>query len=243
MDDHSSPTETSELFDGEEILMEAKTVIVSGAARGGTSLAAALCHHLGIPMGKGGPRYENPYLQWAALAGRWDVVEELAIEISREQPLWGWKLPALHQHLDRVSLLVPNPRFVFITKDVGAIANRRNRSGDPSQLPKYISRALRVYSNLAKFADRGTHPVLFLSYELVMRDITAAARELADFVGVEPSSLADVERNIMEDHVHYRTGPFPPRVPTTFDLRLEAIIDRSGVPRGDMPVAVDAHDT
>lgn len=212
-----------------------RAVIVTGSARGGTSLAAALCHHIGVPMGKGGPRYENPYLQWAALSDRWDVVEELANTIGQEYPIWGWKLPLLHEHLDRVAELLPEARFVFITKDVGAIAKRRIKSGDPSQLPKYISRAVRVYSNLAKFAERGDYPVLFLSYELVMKDTAGAARELADFVGLGDVNIEEIEAKILKDHHHYLKGPFTQRVPSGFDLILEEIIDRNAVPRGDKP--------
>lgn len=182
-------------------------------------------------MGKGAPRYENPYLQWAVLAERWDVVEELATEIGREHALWGWKLPALSKHLDRLPSHFPALKFVFVTKDVSAIAKRRNKSGDAGQLAKYISRASRVYDAFGKFALRSEHPVLFMSYELVMKNIEGSARELAEFIGIEGIDCRGIEARIRADHDHYRTGPFVQRTRSDLDLRLDEIIDRMGVPR------------
>lgn len=208
-----------------------RPIIVTGVARGGTSLIASICHHLGIPMGRGGPRYENRYLQRAVLANRWDVVSLLLAEIRVAQPLWGWKLPALVNNLPRVEALIPDARYLFVFKDVVSVARRKaSTNGDMARI---IGNAVRSYRNVTDFVAASRPPCMLLSYEAIASDMPHWIREIARFCEIGADDPQAVAARVNLDAEAYR-GAVRQSLPwTDLDERLRAICREHGV---KMPV-------
>jgi hypothetical protein len=200
----------------------ARTIIITGAARGGTSFAASICHHIGVPMGRPGPRYENPYLQRAVLLGAWDVVEMLVAEISEELPLWGWKLPALMRHLQRVAGLVRAPHFILIFKNPLALSARGKR----------LTSTLQWYRKMAEFAQSTRAPTLLVSYEGAMSDMPTTIRTFADFCGIAAEDPGYVASQVAQDKRLYLSPQSQSPVhtaPTYLESRLSGITEQNGV--------------
>ncbi|RYG89407.1 MAG: hypothetical protein EON59_01555 [Alphaproteobacteria bacterium] len=204
-------------------------IIITGAARGGTSLVAGICDAVGIPMGKGGPRFENPYLQWAVLADRWDVVAELVKIIDAQEPLWGWKLPALHKNLHRVSGLLINPRYVFVLKDPVTVARRRADPGDAPHFARMIKRSALTQQAMADFALQTQSPTLFVSYDETMRNMEAGISTIARYCDLDQVDAKLIATKLLNSHRDYINGVKYPRLLSTLDKRLSRICNDAGV--------------
>ncbi len=184
-------------------------------------------------MGKGGPRYENPYLQWAALAGRWDVVALLVREIDAANAVWGWKLPALVPHLEQVAILLPNARYVFVTKDVVSIARRRAHPTDGARFAQLIGRTAQAYAEMARFGRKSGHPTLFVAYEDAVRDPVQVAGQIADFCSIGAANVSSVKNGVRNDALLYKSGKRPVREANELDKKLSRICAAMGVFRPD----------
>ena len=180
-----------------------RIVVVTGENRGGTSMVASVCHHLGIPMGRGGPRYENPFLQKAVLAERWDIVEVLVAILSEVYPLWGWKLPALMTQMSHLEKLSADVRVIIIFKDPISIGCRRIKNKpnkDPlgmllSSMPRYI-KAL-------EFVRNTPLSCLLVSYEKAQLDLPGFSSAMAEYCGVQLPDVSEVIKKIHQDAIKY----------------------------------------
>lgn len=191
---------------GEAATEDPRTIVITGVARGGTSFAASICSHLGIDMCRGGPRYENPFLQRAVVRGDWIATEQLVRTVARHLPVWGWKLPALIEHLDRIEALVPNPRFVFVIRNPIATLGRRDALADRRTSGQVLHRVLRHYDRVAAFCKRSSSPCLLFDYDQALRDVPYAVSALAQFCGVACADAKGVADEVAADAVRYRGG-------------------------------------
>lgn len=208
----------------------APAIIIVGVARGGTSMVAGICAHLGIPMGKRPPRYENPYLQWAVMHDRWDVVEQLIRTIELDDAIWGWKLPLLVDHLPKVAALVPQARFIFVTKEVTSGARRRAEAPDSKRFAKLVRRTAQRYVTIARFAEHTPHPTLFVSYEEAMRDLSGTIEAIAAYCGPPKPDTRPIIDAVRSDHASYRASTYFPRGETSeSEARLVSICKRNGI--------------
>jgi hypothetical protein len=196
-----------------------RTVIVTGPARGGTSFAASICHHLGVPMGRQGPKYENPYLQRALTLGAWDVIEMLVAEISADLPIWGWKMPAIIQHLGRVEDLVRAPHFILVFKNPLSLTAHG----------KVLSKALKSYKVMAQFVESTSSPILLVSYESAVSDMPTTIRAFADFCGTTVTDVDQIISQVAQDKRDYYSRSRAHREPTSLDARLMKIANSHGV--------------
>lgn len=162
------------------------SLIITGVARGGTSFAASVCHHLGVNLGRGGPRYEDRKLARRLLDGRFARLRARMIAERDPATAFGWKLPALNFHLDDVAVTLPEARFIFILRDPVAVALRKQIApetmGDP--LGDTLT-VIRATERMWSFAHKAGRPCLLLSYEKGANDPIAAIRDLGEFIGQE----------------------------------------------------------
>ena len=159
-------------------------IIIVGVARGGTSLPASICHHLGIWMGKMGPRYENPYLQWAVHANRWDVVEKLVNEICAAKDFWGWKLPKLIDHLELIDDTLPVKGYIFVKKNINSVARRKSKF-DPNAYDINVERIKKQYLKIDEFARSRSENCLILDYENIMDNLELAVNKIAELNNIK----------------------------------------------------------
>lgn len=218
---------------GNVSLAPERTIVITGVARGGTSLVASICHHLGIPMGKSGPRYENPWLQRAVLASNLGAMQTFIDVINNHWLVWGWKLPALTNHLEAIQDCVRNPHLIFVFKDPSAVAFRKTQVRtlqDSAVFVKHVGRALAHYQRMQKFAAQSGARCLLVSFERAAKDMPGAVSEIAEFCGISNPDIKSVVEGAARDSLDYRskktfTYPF-----NDIDWRLLEVCRDRGIP-------------
>ena len=159
-----------------------KTIIVLGAPRGGTSMAAASLRKLGVMMGeKLGHQHEDPSF-------RRDVpIEDMIATIerrNREHDVWGWKLPNSIYYVEELLPHLRNPHFVAMFRNPFSIS----RSSAQRDKRIYDAHLLEVAANHTKkvvdLISRLTSPTALASFESALNQPEQFVRGLAVFIGM-----------------------------------------------------------
>lgn len=204
-------------------------IIITGVARGGTSLVAGMCHHLGLPLGKGGPRYENPYLQWAATQEKWDAVAKMGEILSAHHEVWGWKLPALHRRLDLVHEIFPQSRFIMVFKDPVSVSLRKVSSSADSMVR--LDRTVGAYKLMSSFSRANSNICHVFSYSNILESFDGEVVRISEIVGSDRVDPHEIRRKIDEDYVRYQNATYMPRLRGEVDRLLSAVCSAYGVER------------
>lgn len=163
----------------------AKTIIVVGVARGGTSMVAGVLRHLGVFLGDDAvpPVFEDVRLATPIEAKEDAASRAIIEEYNRRHPVWGFKRPGLIDHLASAHRLFRNPVYVVIFRDVLAIANRNALSvkSDPLRSIKY---SLKQYQLVREFIESYAPPALLLSNEKALIHAATFVNELDDWLGL-----------------------------------------------------------
>lgn len=199
-------------LNADKINAEKRQIIVIGTARGGTSLVAGSLHHLGIYTGDKShpPVFEDVLLSEAFENDDLALAKNIAERYTNEHDVWAWKRPAALNYLDKIELAIPNPFFIFIFKDIFAIANRNNISMQ-SNIGKGLHNALADYIKIVEFVSNTTRPIMLVSAEKALqnkesfvdalieinkdiRDYSGNRKKAIEFITPNPSSYLDVTR-------------------------------------------------
>ena len=162
-----------------------KTVIVLGAARGGTTMVAAVLQALGVYMGERlGPVLEDVALS-AAVESR-DVARLTDIVTRRNAayPLWGWKRPSALEYGEVWQGCFRNPHIIAVFRDPFAIANR-NRISMLSDVFQNMERSVQQLGMLVNLLRRQKGPVLLSSYEKALAFPEIFVRAVEDFLDLD----------------------------------------------------------
>ncbi len=141
----------------------------------------------------------------AARAGPLAAEIEATIRAATRER-WGWKDPWTVLTLEVLLPYVPDPRFVFVSRDPAAVARSlTRRDGTPD------AEGLRI---AAAFADRlariraahPTVPSLELTFDEVTGNPADAARRLAEFVGApaDPARDRRIAAGVLDDAALHR---------------------------------------
>lgn len=163
------------------------TLVVIGVARGGTSMTAGILRHLGVHMHKArGVVYEDLKLS-EAFEG--DSTEELKniIDEYNQHDQWAWKRPKAIEYLELAQEHLRNPRFIFVFRDIFAIANRSAISMGSDSLP-LMNNALTQYTKAVEFLSQTSSPCLLCSSEKMLHYPHEAVQAIARFSGLEPDA-------------------------------------------------------
>lgn len=187
--------------------------VVIGAHGGGTSLVAGMLDALGIDMHYNPKAKVRDYLNyedsdWVRInaqilrdsGGNWHdipvrikplssrfetVVTSLVALREAEDKPWGFKDPRTALTIGLLHLLLPNPRYIYIERDVEGVA-RSMLSRGPSKRDEvgWIEFARVYYERIDMFLASldDTVPVLRLGFEKLRNDDGEALR-LAEFAG------------------------------------------------------------
>lgn len=149
-------------------MKEAKTFIVCGNFRGGTTAVARLLERLGIPMGERmdpNGNCEDLDFQQLLLADGLDR-EELARLVGLRNArfaAWGFKFPGAHRHMPEMLDGFRNPHVIFVFRDPYAVGDSEQRRTGQSlyrmmeRTVEYNGRMIGLLRTLACPA----HPVSF----------------------------------------------------------------------------------
>lgn len=170
---------------------EEKTVIVLGAARGGTSMVAGALHRLGVFMGEGlSEVYEDVALSQAVEQNRIGDIISLIARNNEAHSLWGWKRPSAIKHVSVWEGKLRNPHYIVVFRDLFAIANR-NRISMLSNVTDSMRDAARQFNLILDFVGQVKEPILLVSYEKAMDDPQHFVHALNNFVGLNGRSPID----------------------------------------------------
>ncbi len=181
----------------ENINAEKRQIVVVGSARGGTSLVAGALHHLGVFTGEksNAPVFEDVLLSEAFETGDIKLAKEISTRYTSEHDVWTWKRPGALNYLDKVEEVIPNPFYVFIFKDIFAIANRNSISMQ-ADITKGLSNALRDYGKIVDFVSKTSMPMMLVSAEKALQNkcdfVTALIELNKDII-----DLSDREHNAL----------------------------------------------
>lgn len=212
------------LNDSERSIDHSPTIIVSGAARSGTSMVAAALDAAGLWLGNNldGACFEDvdlafaterrlpphrraarmasaPHLWRSALKGL--DMAGLAVALAARDAhyaAWGFKRPNVLQRLGRDGLaLFRNPKIVLCLRDPVALA-QRSVIADGVSMKEAMRNARRQIDGAMRMAETLECPTLLVSFEKVKEDRQGFLAELSDFCAltVEASHYAEIHAKI-----------------------------------------------
>lgn len=145
-----------------------KTVIVLGAARGGTTMVASVLNALGVYMGKEtGTLIEDVEIISAVRTGNSVLMKELVDNRNANYPIWGWKRPSAIRYYPFWKDSFRNPYIIAIFRDPFAIANR-NRISMLADIHKNMKNSIHDLNLMVSIIKDTNAPVLLCSYEKVL---------------------------------------------------------------------------
>lgn len=184
----------------------AKTIVVLGVARGGTSMVASVLRELGIFLGDQAmaPVFEDVRLAEAIEAGDTARCRTIIAEYDAGHSVWAFKRPGLIDHLAAVTPLFRNPVYVVIFRDVLAIANRNALSMKINPL-KSMKQSLRQYDIVREFVVSTNPTALLVSNEKALLHPVAFVTELVNWLGLDvtPERITRATQAIVVDPPNY----------------------------------------
>lgn len=166
-----------------------KTVVVLGAARGGTTMVASVLRSLGVFMGERlGPVLEDVALSRIVEARDADGLKRIVEDRNGKYPVWGWKRPAALEYSDVWNGCLRNLHVIAVFRDPFAIANR-NRISMLSDVFHDMERSLRYFHKLADFLKTRDCPQLLCSYEKALASPENFVRAVDEFLGLNAGPL------------------------------------------------------
>jgi glycosyltransferase involved in cell wall biosynthesis/predicted O-methyltransferase YrrM len=165
------------------------TIIVTGAARGGTSMIAQILDRLGLFLGDARDHVvvEDTEILRAVLDGNTTRLNELIEDRNRRFPTWGFKVPDLHNFIGpQGAALFRQPRFVVVFRDPLAVAQRSALSTHQGAA-EAIRAAVQNIEKLGSFVNDLTVPALLISYEKALQNYDYLVEKLSAFCGLTPS--------------------------------------------------------
>jgi len=191
------------LINRSKTVLAQKTFIVLGAPRGGTSLVAGALRLAGVFMGEKVSASNNEDREFTIHDGNVELFSSDAQKDSFLRTIssiidrrndshfcWGWKDPISALYLFNIIQKVRNPHFVFITRDMSAIAMREkialpyplNEVQKPSFYAQKIKMVIDLYQKSQELVDATGAPTLYVSYEKACSNPTDFATSIVDFV-------------------------------------------------------------
>lgn len=162
--------------------------IVVGVNRGGTSAIAASLHALGLELGENvhETTFEHIDLAQAVRSRKWRHFKELIADAERSSAKFAWKFPSSNMHLKKVHSYFSNPYYIFVYRDLFAIANRKSVTLD-LDMTDALQENLDAYQRIVSFVKRYKPRALHVSYEKLLLNPREYALALAGFCDVEPT--------------------------------------------------------
>jgi hypothetical protein len=160
--------------------MGAKTAIVIGVTRGGTTMIAGAVRGFGFFYGNELPvNNEDPEFSYKPLKHMKSTIQKR----NEEYSLWGWKFPMAANYLDDLFPELRNPYLIIVTRDLAATASALTRwhSREPTRALAEV--LLQSERNLS-LALRWRVPTLLVSYERASLYRDAFLSELESFLAV-----------------------------------------------------------
>ena len=201
-----------------------RTILVTGIARSGTSMVAAVLRAAGLHMGDlvHDVVHEDAQMQEVLRARDTAMLRRLIDQRNAQHKQWGFKAPSLHalMRYDEVGLF-RNPHLIAIYRDPVAVAVRHaiSEHGDAAAGP---ANTLSGMAALTRFAEQAGCPTLFLSYEKVLSFPPLLVDSVLDFCGIAASAE---QRAALLTHVEPNNPAYMAAASRRFLGRIDGIMD------------------
>jgi hypothetical protein len=165
------------------------TIVVTGVARGGTSMVAQVLDRLGLFLGDDCDPVvvEDVAILRALQNSDMNQLQDIIADRNRHFSLWGFKVPNLHTFLPVTDTsLFRNPRFVVVFRDPLAIARRNELSMFQGAL-EALREAGEHLAHLISYVGALTAPAMLISYEKVLQYPEHLVDAVAAFCGLQPN--------------------------------------------------------
>lgn len=187
-----------------------KSVVVLGAARGGTSMVAGVLRILGVDLGTEINSANNEDQNFLGHKGDRRIfnganfVEERAAYIRQVKKyihkrtesgtLWGWKDPLVSHYIREVADSLVQPVYIAVTRDIAAIAIRELAEAEqPKHQPDPGAHALNAandYIRITQFLVSNRNGSVMISYERALRQPDLVVAAIRDLVHLDVSANA-----------------------------------------------------
>ena len=200
------------------------TIVVLGAARGGTSMVAGLLRLLNLPMGEdvnAANNEDNAFLSHGGDAlifadsdrhkereGFARTARAIIKKRNQDHPQWGWKDPMAIRYVADLTKALRHPRLILISRDPSAVIGRREIDrviagrhhegiSEGRHALVQMRDVLGLYGEGVELVRRKKLPCLLLAYERSLRDPLGLIEALTEFTGLpKPEDEADLQRLI-----------------------------------------------
>ena len=193
MSGHSAPKNTNSgiiNFRTQSGDLKAKTVVITGPARSGTTMMAQIVKTLGVHLGDAVDvnLLEDIEIRNATREADMKKMEALIEERNRKSPIWGWKYPGSLEHLSKFSAKLRNPLVIFTFRDPIA-TSVRNQIGEEETLDLIdtVDDALNYMKLAMQWIRDHDAPCMCVSYEKALLNPEALVDEVMHFLQIEAS--------------------------------------------------------
>lgn len=192
-----------------------KQFIVIGVSRGGTSAIAASLLAAGIDLGEPNRDYAPNNFEHIALANafrqrKWKLFKKLVSENEERYENFAWKLPDIGWYINKVRNTFSNPYFIFVYRDLFAIANRRSVT---LELDSFFSMeaSLKEYQRMIKFAKKKDIRSFHVSYEKMLLEPESYAEALCEFCSLKSDAakikgIASIIKPAPDDYIQWASN-------------------------------------
>lgn len=176
----------------------ARTFIVVGVARGGTTMVAKALHDLGIPMGERlSSVYEDVDVCRPMEDGDAIGLRDIVARRNASYPKWGFKRPGAAHYVRKFESEFRNPCYVIVFRDILALTNR-NRLSVGQDVLNGLRLAAKEYVKLAELSAALEAPTLLVSYEKALMDPDGFVASLAAFAGIDDPVCVERARGAVD---------------------------------------------
>ena len=191
---------------GGELAKDSNTLIICGVARSGTSMAAKLVEGLGIFLGERKDPVVLEDVEMAAALEKDDHrLEQLIEQRNQAHAMWGFKRPSAYKYLLPIMSKFRNPAVIVTMRDLAAIS-ARNVVAIGMDQREALEAALDESIGLLGFLRQlpPALPVLLMSYEKSLLYPGGAAKQLAEFLGIDdPRLIAQAKSSVQKENPAY----------------------------------------
>jgi len=209
---------------GRKRAVQEKTLLVTGLARSGTSMLAALLQAAGIWLGDHvyDPINEDAEITQMLRARDFARLDALIDRQNARTPVWGFKMPDLHQFLQHDELgRFRNPQLIVMSRDPVAVAVRNALSEQVDGTQALIETTSAMHS-LAHFVRASHLPYLFLSYEKALIFPRVFIDNVLNFCGIAATAA---KRDELLRHVQPNRTQYVLTAKRIFEGHLEGVLD------------------
>jgi hypothetical protein len=201
-----------------------KTLLITGLARSGTSMLAALLQAAGVWLGDHvyEPINEDAEITQILRARDFTRLDALIEQQNTKTPIWGFKMPDLHQYLQHDEMLrFRNPHLIVMFRDPVAVAARNALSEQVDGTQAMVEATAAMHS-LTQFVRASHLPFLFLSYEKALVFPRGFIDNILGFCGI---ALDEAKRADLLNHVQPNRSQYVLTANRAFEGHLEGVLN------------------